>query len=117
MLGKFAGSEIAIGTRDAFHVACIVAEVNDSLQPGDPVVFQDEAMTTVEALNERRDYQDSEGAHGIVDPFIEGAWVGKGSKVWILLMPNSYSNLRHHFEVNVTIDEGSVHGECGKRCG
>ena len=79
------------GKRDAFHVPCILATSHDTLHGGDGVRFVDRKFVRVERSNH-------EDQHAIVDPFA-GRVIKPGTYFWALLIPESTSNLAHHFDV------------------
>lgn len=78
------------GYRDAFHAPAILACSDDKLKPGDFVRF----------LTAKKVYKATsrQSSHGIVDPFLPN--VDKGVAFWVLLNPDSTSNLQHHFDLN-----------------
>lgn len=78
------------GYRDAFHAPAILACSDDKLKPGDFVRF----------LTAKKVYKATsrQSSHGIVDPFLSN--VDKGVAFWVLLNPDSTSNLQHHFDLN-----------------
>ena len=84
-LGQLATDE---KNRDAVHVAVIPAVLVSDGHPSMAVaIFGNYAMAA------DKDNQ----AVGIVDPFLRGV-IQKGTKVWILMYPNTVNNLRHDWD-------------------
>ncbi len=93
--GKCNDADALVGTRDAFHVAAILVTSNNSLNPGEHVRFTDDTYTMVERVTGHNK------AHAIVDPWLEGP-PRPGKKFLVVLMPDSSTNLRHHFDLKYT---------------
>lgn len=85
MLGR---APVAIGTRDAVHVAVIAMIAGEDLEPGTPVgirgagkVFKIERGNSI----------------GVVDPFL---WTiaHPGEVVWVCIEPGTITGMTHHWE-------------------
>lgn len=84
--------------RDAVHVAVIPAMAGEILAPGHYVRFCD-------GVAKRCVYQE---AHGIVDPYLD-AFVGRGDRFWMCLMPGSVTGMRHHWShPSIADDQGAA---------
>lgn len=97
-----------IGKRDAFHVACVLCEWDESGAPPTPgmrVRFTGDAFSSV------RQVQGDECAHGVIDPFLTNNPPVYEAMFWVLLMPGLASAPRHDFEMQIAIDEGMAKGE------
>lgn len=75
--------------RDAIHIAVMPVILDEDLRPGCPlrIVFGTENHV-VDAYT---------GGVGILDPFLRGYEIRKGSKCWMFLYPNSITGLRHNW--------------------
>lgn len=72
--------------RDAIHAAVYPATAANDLRPSQSVFIKD-----------GKAYAATSGrATGIVDPFRAG-FIKEGSRVWIMLYPNTVTGLRHHW--------------------
>ena len=80
-----------VGKRDAVHAPVIIASSLQKLKPGESVMFEDNKCTMVIKCK-------PEIRHGIVSPFLERDAPAE-TAVPILLIPDSTSNLRHHYDV------------------
>lgn len=78
------------GHRDAFHAPAILVCTDDKLKPGDFIRF----------ITPKKVYKATsrQSSHGIVDPFLPS--LDKGVAFWVLLNPDSTSNLQHHFDLS-----------------
>ena len=81
-----------VGKRDAVHAPVIIATSMQKLKPGQGVCFIDKKFTMV--IGCKPDVR-----HGIVTPFLENDAPAE-TAVPILLIPESTSNLRHHYDVS-----------------
>ena len=84
--------DVVPGTRDAFHVKCILVWSEEYVGPGDHIRFVEGSLTRVVpcVLSIR---------HGIVDPFT--TYFKKGEKFWMLLNLSLTKNLRHSFQIEI----------------
>jgi len=80
----------AFGNRNAYHLAAVVSETNDSsVRPGDRVVFVDGGKVVP---SNNTDY------HGVVDPFLDDGGSGcDGMAFLVFLAPGHVTGLTHHF--------------------
>ena len=81
-----------VGKRDAVHAPVIIATSMQKLKPGHSVCFIDKKCTMV--IGCKPDVR-----HGIVSPFLESDAPAE-TAIPILLIPDSTSNLRHHYDVS-----------------
>lgn len=81
-----------VGKRDAVHAPVIIAFCGKKLKACDSVKFVDAKCTVVEKCA-------PEIRHGVVSPFLESDAPAE-TAVAILLIPDSTSNLRHHYDVS-----------------
>ena len=81
-----------VGKRDAVHAPVIIAASLQKLKPGESVMFEDKNCTMVIKCK-------TEVRHGIVSPFLDGDAPAE-TAIPILLIPESTSNLRHHYDVS-----------------
>lgn len=81
--------------RDAIHVAIIPAKLLTEAHPGQRVRLVDrkpgEKFYTVAATRK------NQKCIGVVDPYID-RYLEVGETVWILLKPNTVTDMRHHWE-------------------
>lgn len=82
MLGKLPNVD---SCRDAIHVAVIPMVASEMLRPGQRVGIV--GPSTVGP---------SSDVIGIVDPFLQDV-VPKGSRFWLMLLPNTVTGMRHHW--------------------
>lgn len=76
--------------RDAIHIAVLPAVAKERLEPGQRIAIDNEHMATgVLNIN----YPD---AVAIVDPFLRFP-VQEGIRFWAFMLPNTITNLRHHW--------------------
>ena len=80
------------GKRDAVHAPVIIAFCGKKLKACDSVKFVDAKCTVVEKCA-------PEIRHGVVSPFLESDAPAE-TAVAIMLIPESTSNLRHHYDVS-----------------
>lgn len=85
--------------RDAIHVAVIPAVAGMDLQPGERVALSGN-FAYVEV-------NDCRGL-GIVDPFLSQA-IKKGDRFYLLLLPNTVTGMRHHWEHPAVDNEDRGH--------
>ena len=71
--------------RDAIHVAVIPMKANELLRPGQRVGLIGDGAGP------------SDKCVGIVDPFLTDV-VAKGATFWLLLLPDTVTGMRHHWE-------------------
>ncbi len=84
--------DVKPGTKDAFHVQCVLVWSEDYLTPGTYVKFVDNNLLRVkECCKSER--------HGIVDPFMN--FFKLGDKFWVLLQPGLTKSLRHNFDLEL----------------
>lgn len=94
-IGQVPSLEIT-GTKDAQHVAVVVATSFEKLNPGDKVRFIDKDLKVVKEAT--RNYY-----HGVVDPFL---WeVKQTDNFLVFLRPGLTENLRHEFDINIEFEE------------
>lgn len=89
--------------RDAIHLAVAPVIANEPLSPGQKIGFVTLGNFDLVGASESLDHHHMRrsGAKfcapvGIVDPFLEFT-VEKGSKFWMLLLPNTVTSLRHEW--------------------
>ncbi len=91
-----------LGKQDAFHVACVLCEREESfgeVYPGAPVRFTGDSFTRVRVA------QKGEVVHGIVDPFLTE--IEDYSMFWVLIKPGYASAPTHSFNLAITdVPEG-----------
>jgi hypothetical protein len=87
------------GTKDAFHVPCVVAKATESLYPGCRVRFADNTLQHV--------YRTTDEPHGIINPFLIDDVV-KGEKVYVLLMPGMVDHVQHVFDVDIRLSQSEI---------
>lgn len=97
-LGQLETDVSRIGSKDAFHVACVLVGSDDELKPGQGVMFTDTDFDFVRELKE------GESPHAIVDPFLSGVenydW-NYDKAFWVILMPGTTDGVSHNFKINV----------------
>jgi hypothetical protein len=77
--------------RDAIHVAVLPVTASGYLRPGAKVIFEAPGSDVVVLAT-------SDNYDGIVDPFLPTPSVlSKGDRFWMLLKPNSVTDMRHHW--------------------
>lgn len=108
-LGTLA-AEGTLGQRDAVHAPCVLGETLVELQPGESVCFPDRYSPVVVAC-------DGNSRHGVVDPFLTTS-VKPGDQFWVLLNPESVSNLSHSFVVEFleSVDNGLFETDDDREC-
>lgn len=81
--------------RDAIHIAIIPAKVLGELSPGQSVRLVDrdkgDKFYTVCRTEKKKE------CIGIIDPFLN-RYVEEGETVWVFLLPNTVTDMRHHWE-------------------
>lgn len=95
-----------LGRRDAFHVPVVLARSAEYLVGGEFVKFTNSAFTHVVSVDE------AEFAQGVVSPWIHSAWPGQ--LFWVMLKPDTTSNLTHHFDIEGAKDKAAVLDEVAK---
>lgn len=75
--------------RDATHVAVAPVIAYEDLQPGQRINFRRYSGPQVVGATTE--------AIGIVDPFLD-APVKSGERFWMVLLPHTVKNLRHHWD-------------------
>lgn len=99
MIGKLITSDAGEVHRDAVHVAVMPVIAGDKLQPGDRVrLDRDNEVYEADAVDD---------IVGIVDPFLAHS-VRKGQRLWLFLLPNSVTSLRHVWTHPKIPDEGAT---------
>jgi len=83
-----------VGTRDAFHVPCVLVQSKEPVKPRDKVRFIDDKCKIVRVCG------NSEQPHGIVDPFIT-VMPNDKEAFWIFLMPGIVKGLVHSFQMDL----------------
>lgn len=74
--------------RDAIHVAVVPVVLLRSCKPG----------THVGVTNPGYADPLAEKLHGVVDPYLKDELVKKGTRVWLLLYPNTVTGVRHEWK-------------------
>lgn len=74
--------------RDAIHIAVAPVIAGEDLRPGQRIGFADEGDSFTVVSTSRK-------VIGIVDPFLFEKAVYKGKRFYMLLLPNTITNLRH----------------------
>jgi len=84
---------VGVAQRDAIHIAvlpCIVGQ--DYLNVGESVRLMTGSSEVVISA------EHGEQGIGVIDPFLRDWSVRKGDRVWVYLVPNTVTGLRHHWE-------------------
>ncbi len=77
--------------RDAIHIAVAPVVAGEKLKPGDRVKFAGDDGVTVAKAGAM------DTVIGIIDPFLSAMPIKKGTRCYILLMPNTITSLRHEW--------------------
>lgn len=80
--------------RDAVHIAVIPFVAGEDLYAGNYVKRSIVREDTVLICDDITDKQ----CIGVVDPFLLRGHVMKGEHIWVFILPNTISGLRHHWE-------------------
>lgn len=96
-LGQLGLPDQFLNRRDAFHMACVLSYSTVHINPGDYIRYAQGCICMP---------CDREDADGIVDPFacseVDRALINPGETFWVMLKPNSISNLTHKFDTNIS---------------
>lgn len=89
--------------RDAIHIAMCPVIAGEALNPGEEIGILSQTKVgnqqfiVVVGKNYKTDLPNKIKMLGIVDPFLPMS-VWKDDKFWMLLFPNTITNLRHEWE-------------------
>lgn len=101
------------GAKDAVHVGIIRAVSEKPVLPGQVVTLEYDAGGVLVASSLDGKPVSASAVRGVVDPFLETAFVIPGDLFWVALWPGSTGNIRHVFDIDNLPEPEAIDPEGG----